>query len=90
MYRKYYSYNDMPRLVQKPQPCEHKKEEKQAGCSDEPVKECTQGEEKWKLFGKFELDDIILGIVILAILLDDSDDSPLILALAFVFLTGLI
>ena len=35
-----------------------------------------------------ELDDLILGIVILAILLDDADDTLLLLALFAVFFTG--
>ena len=89
MYRRYYSYNDMPQLVNK---CEQKeerihKEEKKEECEKEcrEVKKCESG----KLFGRFELDDIILGIIIVAILLDDGDDSPLLLALALVFLSGL-
>ena len=79
MYRKYYSMNDMPKIVPQreivPQKCEVKKydcEKKEAG----------------KLFGNFELDDVILGIVILAILLDDKDDTLLLLALFAVFFTG--
>lgn len=79
MYRKYYSMNDMPRIVQKresvPQKCEVTK------CECE--KKDTQ-----KIFGNFELDDVILGIVILAILLDDAEDTLLLLALFAVFFTG--
>ena len=41
-----------------------------------------------KLLGKFETDDIILGIVILLLLLDDCDDKLLLLAIGFVFLSG--
>lgn len=65
----------------------HKKDEKKEECKKEcrEVKKCESG----KLFGRFELDDIILGIIIVAILIDDGDDSPLLLALALVFLSGL-
>ena len=79
MYRKYYSMNDMPKMVPKremvPQKCDEKK------CEHE--RKDTQ-----KVFGNFELDDVILGIVILAILLDDADDTLLLLALFAVFFTG--
>lgn len=79
MYRRYYSMNDMPKMVQKketePEKCEIKK------CENE--KKETQ-----KVFGNFELDDVILGIVILAILLDDADDTLLLLALFAVFFSG--
>ena len=83
MYRRYYSYNDMPQVLkhnedaskdappQKKEPCE---------------KPCPPQNNKF--LGKFETDDIILGIVILALLLDDSDDGILLLALAIIFLTA--
>ena len=78
MYRRYYSMNDMPRIVPKqetePQKCE--------------VKKCDCEKETKKVLGNFELDDVILGIVILAILLDDADDTLLLLALFAVFFTG--
>jgi len=71
--------NDMPKMVPKqeevPQKCEVKKNE-------------CEKKETQKLFGNLELDDVILGIVILAILLDDADDTLLLLALFAVFFTG--
>ena len=83
MYRRYYSYNDMPQVLrhneEKPTVLPPKKEPCEKPC---PPK-CDN-----KFLGKFETDDIILGIVILALLLDDSDDSILLLALAVIFLTG--
>ncbi|MDD6734804.1 MAG: hypothetical protein PUE13_00650 [Clostridiales bacterium] len=90
MYRRYYSYSDMPQLVKKDLP-----EEKP--CS-EPSKECAPcsagnvpaKQDGGKLFGKFQTDDIILGIIILALLMDDGDDSLLLIALAIIFLTGII
>ncbi len=71
--------NDMPKIVPAresvPEKCEVKK------C------ECEKKDSQ-KIFGNLELDDIILGIVILAILLDDADDTLLLLALFAVFFTG--
>ena len=76
MYRKFYSYNDMPTLA------------KPGGAPlPEPPVHTPPPSEK-KLFGKFESDDIILGIVILLLLLDDCDDKLLLLAIGFVFLSG--
>ncbi len=89
MYRRYYSYNDMPQVVKKVPKCEPEKKELPE-CSREQTKECAKENGNGKLLGKFELDDVILGVIILAILLDDGDDSLLLLALAIVFLTGLI
>ena len=78
MYRKYYSMNDMPQMVKK-----------QDSCEDKPTaKKCEEKCETKKVLGNLDLDDVILGIVILAILLDDSEDTLLLLALLAVFLTG--
>ena len=78
MYRKYYSMNDMPQVVKKTEPCKE----------NTLPKKCEEKCETKKVFGNFELDDVILGIVILAILLDDGDDTLLLLALFAVFFTG--
>ena len=74
MYRRYYSYNDMPRIVQKNE-------------AEKPQK-CEEVAKKTERSKSLELDDIILGIVILAILLDDGNDYALLIALAVIFLTG--
>lgn len=83
MYRRYYSYSDMPQMVvhngEKPKKQEPKKEECKPAC--------PPGNNR--ILGKFEVDDVILGIVILSLLLDDGDDSVLLLALAIIFLTGI-
>lgn len=79
MYRKYYSMNDMPKMVTKRENAPQKCEEKRYDC---------EKKESQKIFGNFELDDVILGIVILAILLDDAEDTLLLLALFAVFFTG--
>ena len=79
MYRRYYSMNDMPKLVadcdRAPKKCEEEK------CVPQKC-------ENKKILGNFELDDVVLGIVILAILLDDGDDTLLLLALFAVFFAG--
>lgn len=79
MYRKYYSMNDMPKMVPPKENVMEKCEVKKQDCDKK---------ESGKIFGNFELDDVILGIVILAILLDDKDDTLLLLALFAVFFTG--
>ena len=79
MYRRYYSMNDMPKIVPAKEISPQKCEEKRCDCDRKETN---------KVFGNFELDDVILGIVILAILLDDADDTLLLLALFAVFLTG--
>lgn len=85
MYRRYYSYSDMPQMIvhngETPKRQEQKKEECKPNCTPN----CNNN----KILGKFEADDIILGVVILALLLDDGDDSVLLLALAIIFLTGI-
>lgn len=100
MYRKYYSYNDMPKApeirktkaaeVVHPQPPVHN----QTGHSTAPAKKESKGLlgdifSGGKLFGRFETDDILLLVVILILLMDDCDDSLLLLAVAFIFLSGL-
>ncbi len=80
MYRRYYSMNDMPQMVKKSEPVAEKllPQKREQNCENK------------KIFGNFELDDVILGIVILAILLDDGDDTLLLLALFAVFFSGAI
>ena len=77
MYRKYYSYNDMPTAV----------------CKSENAVPVHKGEEPKKednrFFGKFETDDIILAVVMVMLLANDCNDKLLLLALAFVFFSGL-
>lgn len=43
-----------------------------------------------KVLGRFEIDDIILIVIAIILLADDCDDKLLILALGFVFLSGII
>ncbi len=86
MYRRYYSYSDMPQLIR------HEEAPKEVHTEKKQEKPCPppQNSETGKILGKFELDDVILGVIILAILLDDADDGLLLAALAFIFLTGIL
>lgn len=74
MYRKYYSYNDMPTIAQPKAP------EKPASLCKKNSSSPTE-----KLLGNFENDDIILLIVVFILLADNCDDKLLLLTLAFVF-----
>ena len=87
MYRKYYSYSDMPQIA-KPDTnvCNSPKE----NLPQHIKKEAQQGiSQNGKLFGKLENDDIILIVVVLILLADDCDDKLLLLALGFIFLSGM-
>ena len=77
MYRKYYSYNDMPEPIKpskpinipKPQP---PKLEKQKEIIPEPQKKNPN------FLSRFEKDDLILAAVLLVLLMDECDDWLLI------------
>lgn len=77
MYRKYYSYNDMPVLKesQKKEQCETPVK------SDTPAKSCSQN----KLLPGLDNDDIILLVVFFILIMDNCEDRLLLLALAFIF-----
>ncbi len=82
MYRRYYSYNDMPTLPPKKQP---EIKEENAPPMPEKKKSPSAIFEDGKFLGRFETDDLILLIVIFVLLADDCDDTLLLLALAFIF-----
>lgn len=91
MYRKYYSYNDMPTIAQ------HRENTVSIPKAEKKEPERVHKEEKHtdnglfqngKLFGKFESDDIILLIVVFILLMDECDDKLLLAALAFIFFNG--
>ena len=79
MYRKVYSYNDMPRVP------EVSREDKKIRTENTVLKR----EEKnfGGLFKNLQKDDIILIAAVFLLLMDDCDDLLLIGALALVFLT---
>lgn len=87
MYRRYYSYNDMPTVAKKseakPEPI----------CPAPPPAHVHKKDsglfENGKILGRFEADDVILLIVIVVLLFDDCDDKLLLAALGFVFLADL-
>lgn len=73
MYRKFYSYNDMP--VMKPSPASATKKENEIVCK-KPEKSFLQG---------LENDDIILLAVFFILIMDNCEDRLLLLALAYIF-----
>ncbi len=95
MYKKYYSYNDMP------VPVNTKKTE------IKPVTECTPAvngtEHKEKnevceknaksggiggILANLQMDDIILIIVVIALLMEDCEDKILLAAIAFILFSS--
>ena len=87
MYRKYYSINDMPQLRNVDEVREIKKETTtKAKNIEEQIGFIKDG----RVFGKFEIDDIILIIIALVLFADDCDDKLLLFALVFIFLSGVL
>jgi hypothetical protein len=86
MYRRYYSVNDMPQMI-----TNNKNEQKpQKKCDDVHIERKREEYEEKKLFGKLETDDIILIAIALLLLADDCDDKMLLIAIAFVFISGVV
>ena len=91
MYRNFYSYNDMPKPIEP-----HREEEKKPSPVPSKIhKEKDSNKqislmENDKLFGKFEPDDVILIVVALLLFADDCDDTLLLLAIGFIFLSGIL
>ena len=90
MYRNFYSVNDMPKALrhqtltpENPRCDQHTEKQK---------KEPEQGlQEKNKGFlSKLESDDIILLVVILLLLADNCEDTLLLLAIGFVYISGML
>ncbi len=88
MYRKNYSVNDMPQIRNAPPP--PPPEEKVLPVHSDNVEEKIGFIQNGKVLGRFETDDIILIVIAVILLADDCDDKLLILALGFVFLSGII
>ena len=88
MYRRYYSYNDMPVPIvgNKSKPVQiqqEKKEIKQIAEKNMPKKNS-----QLSFLENLKSDDLILIAVVFLLLIDDCDDVFLLLALAFVFISG--
>lgn len=73
MYRKFYSYNDMP-VIKKPNPPPSRQEHIQP----------TPVSQK-KLLPDMKTDDIILLVVFFILIMDNCEDKLLLLALGFIF-----
>ena len=72
MYRKYYSYNDMPERI-KPLP--------PAPPPEPEIKKCVAADKKQTLFG-FKKDDLLILAVIFMLIINDCNDKMLIMILA--------
>ena len=81
MYRRYYSVNDMPQLVNK----DYQKPKEKSSNEIHTIKQKDSG-----FLSKLENDDIILIAIALLLLADDCDDKLLIIAIAFIFISGII
>ena len=79
MYRKVYSYNDMPHVPQSV------REEKKPQHENTVLK--REEDKPRGIFSNLQKDDIILIAAVFLLLMDDCDDLLLIGALALVFLT---
>ena len=87
MYRKYYSYNDMPRPV-KPMPvpvqntpCTADKKDDNICCGEQP--------KKGGILGSLSNDDIILAVVLLIMFMDGCEDKLLLAAIGFLLLSDI-
>lgn len=82
---KSYSYNNMPEPVIKSEPQQTVKK------SDAPKENETSSNSALKNLFSSALgsDDIIILIIIIVLLLNDCNDKLLLLALAYIFLSGL-
>jgi len=81
MYRKYYSYNDMPKPVRetnRPPVHEEREVHKKEIAPTNPL----------GFLKNLESDDIILAVIAIMLIVNDCDDKLLLLAIAFVFITG--
>ena len=82
MYRNFYSYNDMPQIAHPPQ----KHTEVIAKNYEKQEKNSNPFSDIYK---NLKNDDIILMVVILLLLFDGCDDILLLLAIGFIFLSGI-
>lgn len=82
MYRNFYSINDMPKPIRHEEKCEN--------IDQKPPKKCEKSLlENKGVLSNLQLDDIILIAIIILLLADGCDDNLLILAIAFVFISGM-
>lgn len=89
MYRSY-SMNDMPQMIKREKPDNKEQERPVSNLHNKPIEEAAGIIKDGKFLGKFELDDIILIAIIVMLLTNDCDDKLLLLAIGFVFVSGII
>ena len=89
MYRSY-SINDMPQMVKRETPKNKEQVSPVSNLHNKTIEEATGIIKDGKFLGKFELDDIILIAIIVMLLTNDCDDKLLLLAIGFVFISGII
>ena len=82
MYRKYYSYNDMPKPVLHEQTRQLTPQPEPRNLSKPPSNNGTK-----VFFKNLETDDLLLIAVLLILFLDDCEDKMLIAAVAFLLLS---
>jgi len=81
MYKSYH-YNDMPKPINTSKEC----------TSPKPLNNCKNTENNsilGNIFGDLKNDDIILLVIIFVLLIDDCEDKLLLIALGFIFFSGL-
>lgn len=87
MYRRYYSVNNMPQINtnDRGKGCEEKKP-----YDDVHIKKNNQTTDIKSFFKNLETDDIILIAIAFLLLADDCDDKMLLLAIGFIFISGIL
>ena len=86
MYRRYYSVNDMPQMLTR----EDREKKTQKSCEDVHIEKKSKPTDEKSFFSKLETDDIILIAIALLLLADDCDDKMLLIAIAFIFISGVL
>ena len=84
MYRNFYSYNDMPQI---PRPDHNIQKSTTSPLSKKEEKHINTPE---NILKKLETDDILLIVVGLLLLLNGCDDVLLLVAIGFVFISGIL
>ncbi len=87
MYRRYYSVNNMPQINtnNREKGCEEKKP-----YDDVHIEKRNQTTDIKSFFKNLETDDIILIAIAILLLADDCDDKMLLLAIGFIFISGIL
>lgn len=87
MYRRYYSYNDMPVPMTGAKNCAPAPAGEKKAVYAHKGDESRVAKKSLSALDNLKIDDIILIAVIFLLLLDDCDDIFLLLALGFIFIS---